>query len=274
MALVRITHADGTVETIRTRGAIEEINVQQGDRVENLGETLPSPTAENGPETASDIEPEDDPITIVQVTNGTDFIVGDTVGDGVNPVGIVGIAGDHGTLFMFSNGFYEYDLNKKDPRVQSLSDGESLSDVFSYAINYGGKEFDTDTLTIAIRGTRKGPRVCNDDHAVDIAMISTATDAGDDMANTESVPQGNSDGLSVIGHTGGDKYGMLTLNVDGSYDYKLDVANSDVIALGDGETLREVYTYKASDGVNVDTATLTVTITGTNDGPAIVNTTH
>ena len=41
MALVRITHADGTVDTIITSVAIEEINVQQGDKVEIFDETPP-----------------------------------------------------------------------------------------------------------------------------------------------------------------------------------------------------------------------------------------
>ena len=56
--------------------------------------------------------------------------------------------------------------------------------------------------------------------------------------------------------------------------YELDEANGDVIALGDGETLTEVYTYAVTDVVNADTTTLTVTITGANKAPATVNTTH
>lgn len=158
MASVRITHADGTIDIITTSGAIEEINVQQGDKVQILDETLVSATVEYNPESTSDIEPASEPV-VVQVTNGTDFVVGETAGDGVNPVGMVGIAGDHGTLLMFSNGVYEYDLNNEDPKIQALGDSESLADVFTYTITDGNGGFDTATLTIAICGTSNGPKV-------------------------------------------------------------------------------------------------------------------
>jgi VCBS repeat-containing protein len=179
MALVRITHADGTIETISTHVAIEEINVQPGDKVEILDETLPLAAVESRASTCFDLGGASELFDVVQVTNGNNFLIGDTAGDGVHPVEMVGVRGDHGTLFMFSSGLYEYDLNHKDPKVQALGDFEILSDVFSYAIADGNGFFDTATLSICIYGGSNGPEVCDDDHAVDVTMRGDATDAAD-----------------------------------------------------------------------------------------------
>ncbi len=271
MALVRIIRADGTVDTITISGSIKAIDVQDGTKVEVLDDT-PSPApAEGHSETAA--ANVDEPF-VVQVTAGTDFLIGNTAGDGVSPIGMVGIAGAHGTLFMFSNGVYEYDLDRKDPQVLALAEGEGLTDDFSYAISDGDGVFDIATLTIDISGTRSGPQVGNDDHAVDDMIASEMIAALDARADRQSGDGDTPNGLTVLGHTGGDKYGLLTLNADGSYGYQLDEANSDVSALGDGETLTEIYTYAVTDGYNTDTATLTVTITGAKNGPATVNATH
>ncbi|MPT13090.1 retention module-containing protein, partial [Comamonas sp.] len=65
-------------------------------------------------------------------------------------------------------------------------------------------------------------------------------------------------------------YGKITLNSDGSYSYQLDSSLNAVQALGVGETLVETFTYTLvdKDGAS-STATLTVTIVGTNDDPVL-----
>ncbi len=66
-------------------------------------------------------------------------------------------------------------------------------------------------------------------------------------------------------------YGKLTINPDGSYSYDLDDSEPDVIALDEGETLQDVFTYTVSDkdGEHEKSSysTLTITICGANDGP-------
>ena len=52
-----------------------------------------------------------------------------------------------------------------------------------------------------------------------------------------------------------------------SYSYDLNEANGDVVALDDGETLTETYTYTITDGTTTATADLVITINGVNDGP-------
>jgi VCBS repeat-containing protein len=71
--------------------------------------------------------------------------------------------------------------------------------------------------------------------------------------------------LDVVG-----SYGSLNWAADGSYVYTLDNANPAVQALGVGQSLTDTFTYTLSDGQGgSDTATLTVTIDGTNDGPVV-----
>ncbi|QQG65847.1 cadherin-like domain-containing protein [Desulfobulbus oligotrophicus] len=63
-------------------------------------------------------------------------------------------------------------------------------------------------------------------------------------------------------------YGELLLAADGSYTYTLDNGNPVVNALRFGETLTETFTYTVSDqDGDQDTASLTITIHGTNDPP-------
>jgi VCBS repeat-containing protein len=273
MALVRITHADGTHRIVSTRSAIEGIIVNQGDKIQILDETLLPTATENHAKPKPEIGTAGE-MVVVMITAGTDFLVGKIAGDGVNPVGMAGVAGEHGNFFMFSNGIYEYDLNKKDPQVLALGVDENLSDVFSYVTSDGAGGCDTATLTITINGTEKGPMVCDNNRAAHVMTTENLMQGVNDVVNTKHQVVGESNGLTVTGHAGGDKYGKLTLNTDGTYGYTLDDANSDVMALGSGETLTEMYTFMVTDGVNADTATMTITINGTDEGPATTHVTH
>lgn len=273
MALVRITHADGTNRIISTRSAVEGIIVKQGDKIQILDETLLPTATKNRADCKPEIETVDE-MVVVMITAGTDFLDGEIAGDGVNPVGMVGVPGDHGNFFMFTNGIYEYDLNKNDPKVQALGVGGNLSDVFSYVTSDKAGGFDTATLTITISGTKKGPIVCENNYAPDVMTTKHLMQGASDAVDSELGATGESNELTVTGHTGGDRYGKLTLNTDGTYDYELDDANSDVMALGSDETLTEMYTFMVTDGVNADTATMTVTIRGADEGPATTIAAH
>ncbi|WP_155496302.1 retention module-containing protein, partial [Comamonas testosteroni] len=65
-------------------------------------------------------------------------------------------------------------------------------------------------------------------------------------------------------------YGKIILNTDGSYSYQLDSGLKTVQALAEGESLVETFTYTLvdKDGAS-STATLTITIVGTNDAPVL-----
>ncbi|MGH6962823.1 MAG: Ig-like domain-containing protein, partial [Dongiaceae bacterium] len=74
-------------------------------------------------------------------------------------------------------------------------------------------------------------------------------------------------GQPVQGH-----FGTLTLNADGTYSYVLDNNATAVQALAEGEITTDNFTYQASDGSGLSApATLTITVTGTNDVPVATN---
>ncbi|HEX8027051.1 MAG TPA: DUF5801 repeats-in-toxin domain-containing protein, partial [Vicinamibacterales bacterium] len=95
-----------------------------------------------------------------------------------------------------------------------------------------------------------------------------ADTVGADDADLTGFSQGSNNG--TLGVPFAAQHGTLVLNADGSYTYTLNPEDPAVIALTDGQTLTEVFTYTLTDGDgDVDTATLTITIIGTNDAPTI-----
>jgi len=71
------------------------------------------------------------------------------------------------------------------------------------------------------------------------------------------------------------KYGVLTINADGSYSYDVNETNPDLIALSSasGSSLNEVFTYTVTQAGTgkTSTSTLTIRIDGGNDDPTAGN---
>ena len=76
--------------------------------------------------------------------------------------------------------------------------------------------------------------------------------------------------LANVGADLSGTYGTLHLNSDGSYTYTPDVANAAVIALGEGQSVTDHFTYTASDGSLTSSANLDISVFGTNDAPVAV----
>lgn len=146
----------------------------------------------------------------------------------------------------------------------------------------------TQTVLVTVTDVNDAPVAVNDDaditeEAPNDATGDNNTVAGDVLANdddqdpadTLSVDQvqGAADG-SALGVTAptvatGD-FGTLSIDTDGGFTYTLDDANPTVNALTTG-TLTDDFTYRATDGTATDTAVLTVTITGADDPPVVVD---
>ena len=195
--------------------------------------------------------------------------------------------GTYGTLHLNLDGTYTYNLNTA--AVQGLDVGEHVTDTFSYTI----KDADGDTslahLTITINGANDAPAANDDTNWVlDVASGPNPTTSGNVLENHAhaGAPSGifadvadtdvDVEPLSVTGVTGGTvgtslagAHGSIVINSDGSYTYTLNASDSAVNALGAGETLTDSFTYTASDGTAIDTATVTITIFGTNDAPSV-----
>ena len=121
---------------------------------------------DDGPVAVSDINSvtEDGPLVatgsvMANDTEGADgaSVTGIEAGLATTASGGVGAAvdGSYGTLTLQSNGTYVYALDN-DARVQGLSAGEQLTDVFTYTLTDGDGDTSTTTLTITILGADDG----------------------------------------------------------------------------------------------------------------------
>ncbi|MFA9395846.1 MAG: VCBS domain-containing protein, partial [Halodesulfovibrio sp.] len=153
--------------------------------------------------------------------------------------------------------------------------GEALGGIENQEINHSYDDSSRATISSDETGAENTPVVAVDDSSSVLAeeltniLDGTANPSvsGNVLAN-EIDPDG--DTLSVTGSTSNAQYGTFVINKDGTWTYTLDNQNGDIVALDDGESRTDSITYTVSDGLSSDTATLTVTINGTNDAPTVV----
>ena len=142
----------------------------------------------------------------------------------------------------------------------------------------GGSVSDSFTWTIgnpAPTATNNMTSVTEDTNEVGIGNVIT----GDSGSGVDTDPDGDSLAVTAINGNSADvgmsvdgAYGTVSINSDGSYEYSLDSSHSAVTSLDNGETLTESFGYTISDGEGgFSSATLTITINGTNDAPQSTN---
>jgi VCBS repeat-containing protein len=212
--------------------------------------------------------------------------------------GGVTLTGVHGSLLIRADGTYTYT-----PTVNStlLSEGQSADDVFVYTLRDAAGLTSTANLTITVFGSgTNDPDAVDDANTVAEAGGSTSAvvatgnvlgasgvSAGDkaDTTPTNTSPLAVSDARSTSVSTLtpvtsstviNGQYGVLTLSSTGEYSYALTNTLSGVQELQVGQTLSESFIYQVKNGPfgdpaqrRVDSATLTITITGTNDTPTL-----
>jgi VCBS repeat-containing protein len=176
-------------------------------------------------------------------------------------------AGTYGTLTLAEDGSYSYPLANDSAIVQALREGEIVSDVFAYAATDGITSTPA-TLTVTITGANDGPVTGND--VANVGEDGTLAASGNLLANDSDVDTGTVLTITAPGDYVG-TYGTLTLSQDGSYSYALVNDSAIVQALRAGEIVTDAFAYAATDGIATTPATLTVSITGANDGPVTTN---
>ncbi|MDM0110600.1 VCBS domain-containing protein [Variovorax sp. J22R133] len=209
---------------------------------------------------------------------------------GTGTAGILGpeLRGSFGWLTLNADGSYGYRVDNNQAEVQALRlSTDTLTDSFSYTTADTSGVTDRATLTITIHGANDTPVAVNDTavsiEAGGIANGTAGTNpSGNVITSNDSDVDSPANGevLSIASYTEGaaagtvgtaftTTYGSLLLNADGSYTYTLDNNNAAVQALRQPtDTLTEVFTYTLRDTAGATTtATLTVTIQGTNDTP-------
>ncbi|WP_433735999.1 VCBS domain-containing protein [Pseudomonas putida] len=198
------------------------------------------------------------------------------------------LRGTYGWLTLNADGSYSYRLDNNMAEVQALRAGNTLVDNFNYNVIDAAGAQDTATLTITIQGANDAPVAQNDvNTAIEAGGLNNATPginpSGNVLTNDSDVDR-NGETLSVIDVRQGTSvgvigsglagaFGTLTLGANGNYTYVLDNSNPQVQALRtNGDVLTETFTYTIRDLAGAtSTATLTITIRGTNDNPLAVD---
>uniref|UniRef100_UPI003A8D256A retention module-containing protein n=1 Tax=Gallaecimonas pentaromativorans TaxID=584787 RepID=UPI003A8D256A len=191
----------------------------------------------------------------------------------VNGSAVTTVSGQFGTLSWTADGNFSYQLNNE--QVQSLAQGETLTETFTYQISDGNGGTSTSTLTVVIQGTNDAP--------VATANLSAVSEDGPLSAQGNMITDDDGAGVdsdidngaqlsiqSVSGDTSGSvqgQFGTLVWNSDGTYRYNLDNSLAAVQGLSEGESLIDTFSYTLTDEFGATSiATLTITINGTDDG--------
>ena len=197
-----------------------------------------------------------------------------TVSD-VNATGMVGtqIALPSGALVtVAANGDLTYDPNGQ---FEGLDDGESQTDTFQYTLTDPSGLTDTATVSLNIAGVNDRP----------VARDDRVTTDEDTALNGENVLNDNGFGadsdvdvetltVAAVNGNPGDvgsqitlpgRMALLTLDANGVLSYD---PNGQFEDLGRNESELDTFTYDVTDGDLTDQATVSVTVTGVNDGPA------
>ena len=203
------------------------------------------------------------------------------------------VAGSYGTLTIGADGSYSYAATAAAADV--LDNNETIKEYFQYKINDGTDDA-LGNITITVKGINDDPVGVNDTDAVtlgstlsrangneyDLLIDDTDIDGDDDESDftitsiTATTAGGSAQTtFSSNTETVSGQYGTLVLNSNGSYTYD-PTGNANTIALADGATANDVFTYIFNDGTSKltehssgslktnpsGTGTLTITVTG------------
>ncbi|NUU39115.1 VCBS domain-containing protein [Pseudomonas sp. C2B4] len=211
-------------------------------------------------------------------------------------VGVIGsgLAGAFGTLTLGANGSYSYVLDNSNPQVQALrTNGDVLTETFTYQIRDLAGASSTATLTIIIRGRNDNPLAVNDSTvAVEAGGTANATPginpSGNVLSNDTDVDANDSKTVTDI-RTGTEAaggtftgvttsqtlnglYGTLTIAANGTYSYVVNNNLAAVQALKPGDSLVETFTYRMRDTAGAtDIAQFNIRVDGAWDAPVATN---
>jgi len=161
-------------------------------------------------------------------------------------------------------------LTLDDPTVGTLSDNEDGTWTFTPAENFNG-----DGINLSFDVT-DGVETASGQASFDINAINdgpVATDSTADAVEDGATVNGQLNATDVDGDTlsyslvSGPDEGSVTINPDGSFSFD---PGTDFQDLDEGGSREVSFIYEVDDGNGgTDEATVTVTITGTNDGPVV-----
>jgi VCBS repeat-containing protein len=178
-------------------------------------------------------------------------------------------AGTYGTLTLQSSGAFSYAVANSSGVVQSLAQGQTVSDSFDYTAtdsDPNGAASASSTITVSVEGRNDAP-VAMADFGF-LAEDDALQASGNVLANDSDVDNGAVLRVVSPGTLEG-TYGTLVLGATGSFTYTLRNDSSAVQSLGQFVEVSDVFAYAASDGIAQSGAALEAFIEGRNDAPVV-----
>ena len=164
--------------------------------------------------------------------------------------------GSFGTLKIDQEGNWAYSLDPKNEKIQSLGEGEQTEDTITVFSADGTAQ----RITVTITGTNDGPEIAGETAGKVIEDKELSTGG---RLTIEDVDAGQAAFQAGV-HEG--SFGTLKIDAEGNWAYSLDPKNEQIQALSQDEQTEDTITVTSLDGTEQK---ITVTITGTNDGPEI-----
>lgn len=173
------------------------------------------------------------------------------------------------------NGKVEYRLNDgTNPNtnpgagldINSIAGGTTLHDTFVYAIKLGNGTLSWATVTINIAGANDAATISGQTSGGVSEDAATNTVSGD--LNVNDIDSGEARFQAPASGSLTGTYGNFVFNAEtGGWTFTLDNSRTAVQALAAGQTATQGLTVTSLDGTA--SQTITITITGTNDGPVV-----
>lgn len=267
--------SDQATITVTLRGANDnpQADDDSGTALESGGIANASP----GSNASGNVLDNDRDVDAYGETRGVSAIrTGMETGTGL--AGAVGstLTGQYGSLVLNADGSYTYTVDNANPLVEALrTSAETLTESFTYQVVDALGATDSAQLNIIIRGANDTP-VARNDSGLATDARGPAVTSGNVLPNDSDVDAGESRTVTAIrtgeesatgtdgllGQTLRGRYGFLVINADGSYTYRVDTSNPEVIrAQGQGPILQDVFTYTMADrGGLTDQAQLAITL--------------
>jgi choice-of-anchor C domain-containing protein len=193
------------------------------------------------------------------LTNDTDPDAGDS--KTVTTTGA--FTGTYGALTLNANGSWTYALDNGAAGTNALTQGQAVSDVFSYTMQDGEGLASSSTLAINITGANDGAIITGSSTGT-VAEDGTLTAGG---TLTMSDPDSGQSQFQTPASLAG-TYGTFAFDATtGVWGYTLDNSAADVQALANGEVVHDTLTVHSIDGST--SQVIDVAITGSNDAPTI-----
>ncbi|MEG3756265.1 VCBS domain-containing protein, partial [Psychromonas arctica] len=230
---ITVMTSDGVEqEIVITINGVDDLSIVAGDATGEVTEDDASTLSTTGTLSLSDIDSSDTTTFTAETVSGT-----------------------YGAITIDADGNWTYAADNTQAAIQSLDDGESITDTITVMTSDGVEQ----EIVITINGM--------DDLSI-VAGDTTSAVTEDDAATLSTTGTlslsdiDSSDTTTFTAETINGTYGEVTIDADGNWTYAADNTQAAIQSLDDGESITDTITVMTSDGVEQE---IVITINGVDD---------